>query len=111
MNANGLVMYVSSTADNGVVSASTRLHFMQKGHRVLGRYHGGAVARGCLVGRLAGSELVFRYAQRRQRAQCHGGRSVCEVVRLAGGRVRIVEHFTWSTRAGSGINVFDEVVA
>jgi hypothetical protein len=32
------------------------------------------------------------------------------VDRTADGRIRIVEHFTWSTRAGSGTNVFDEIV-
>ncbi len=111
MNLDGLEMYVSATADNGVVGSSTRLHFTQKGDRVLARYSGGNVARGCLVGRLAGSELVFRYAQREASGAIHGGRSVCDVQRLPGGRTRIVEHFTWTTREGSGTNVFDEVAA
>jgi hypothetical protein len=109
MNLDGMAMYVSSTADQGVVGSDTRLHFRQKGSRVLGRYSGGAVSRGCLVGRLAGSRLVFRYAQVEASGEIHGGTSSCEVQRRRDGRTRIVEHFTWRTRPGSGTNVFDEL--
>jgi len=109
MNLDGVTMFVSSTAEQGVVSSETRIRFAQRGPRVLGRYSGGSVARGCLIGRLTGSELVFRYAQREASGEIHGGRSVCEVDRLADGRIRIVEHFQWSTRAGSGTNVFEEI--
>jgi hypothetical protein len=108
INLDGLEMHVSRTATSGVVGSDTRLHFAQKGNRVVARYSGGAVARGWLVGRLSGSELVFRYAQREQSGAIHGGRSVCRVERLSNGRTRIIEHFTWSTRSGSGTNVFDE---
>jgi hypothetical protein len=34
---------------------------------------------------------------------------VCDVMQLPDGRPRVVEHFAWSTRVGSGINVFDEL--
>ena len=109
MNLDGKVMYVSATASQGVVGAETRLCFYQKGSRVLARYSGGAISRGCLVGRLEGSELVFRYAQVESSGEIHGGRSICEVTRLQDGRTRIVEHFTWRTRSGSGDNVFVRV--
>ena len=109
MNLDGKVMYVSATASQGVVGAETRLRFHQKGSRVLARYSGGAVSRGCLVGRLNGAKLVFRYAQVEASGDIHGGTSVCEVVRRTDGRTRIVEHFTWATRSGSGTNVFDEI--
>jgi len=109
MNLDGLVMSVSSTADVGVVGAQTRLHFRQIGSRVLARYAGGSVKRGCLVGRIDGSRLTFRYAQVETAGQIHGGHSVCECLRTDDGRVRILEHFTWSTRTGSGTNVFDQV--
>jgi len=102
-------MYVSSTAATGVVGSDTRLHFVQKGPRVAARYAGGGVERGWLIGRLAGSELVCRYAQREASGEVHGGRSVCTVERLGSGRVRIIERFTWTSRPGSGTNVFDEI--
>ena len=53
MNLDRVVMHVSSTADQGVVGPGTRLRFMQKGSRVMGRYRGGAVLRGCLVGTIS----------------------------------------------------------
>ena len=109
MNLDGRVLWVSATASLGVVDSNTRLHFRQQGDRVLGRYSGGSVLRGCLVGRIEGHRLLFRYAQVERSRQIHGGTSVCEVLYQADGRARIVEHFTWRTREGSGTNVFDEI--
>jgi hypothetical protein len=107
-NLDGLTMYVSSTATNGVVDTATRLYFRQRGDRVIARYDGGNVVRGLLIGRYENSRLMFRYAQRERDGTIHGGRSECELLEHVG-RTRIVEHFTWSTRSGSGMNVFDEI--
>jgi hypothetical protein len=67
------------------------------------------VVRGWLVGRSGGDTLRFRYAQRENGREIHAGHSVCDLQRRPDGRVRVIEHFTWSTRPGSGVNVFDEV--
>jgi hypothetical protein len=109
INLDGAVMCVSSTDDRGVVDAKTRLHFAQKGSRVFARYDGGTVTRGCLVGTLSGQELIFRYTQLEGSGKIHGGRSICEVQRTAQTGVRVIEHFTWRTRSGSGTNIFDEI--
>lgn len=109
MNLDGLTMCVSSTADIGVVGAGTLLHFTQKGHRVLARYGGGSIKRGYLVGEMADGSLSFRYTQIEASGEIHGGSSTCDVLTLPDGRTRIVEHFTWRTREGSGDNVFDQV--
>ena len=111
VSLDGVVMFVSSTADNGVVDANTRIAFSQRGSRVLGRYQGGRVRRGLLVGGLSGGGLTFRYVQVEASGEIHGGRSTCDITRTAGGRIRIVERFAWTTRDGSGTNVFDEVCA
>jgi len=108
INLEGVRMYVSATAVGGVVDANTRLDFIQKGQRVAARYSGGSVKRGWLVGQLSGSELVFRYAQSEAAGGIHAGHSVCTVERLNSGRLRIIERFTWTSRPGSGTNVFDE---
>jgi len=108
MNLDGISMFVSSTAENGVVGSDTQINFTQKGTVVFGRYAGGSVRRGCLAGRLHGATLRLRYAQVEASGEIHGGRSVCAVVRQPEGRLRVVEHFTWRTRAGSGTNIFDE---
>jgi len=78
---------------------------------VLARYSGGSIKRGCLVGEIVDEDLSFRYTQLEGSSEIHGGRSVCNVEFLPDGRTRIIEHFTWRTRQGSGINVFDELTA
>ena len=109
VSLDGVTMFVSSTAAAGVVGADTRLHFVQKGSRVAARYAGGNVARGWLIGTISGSQLVFRYVQREGPGPIHSGHSVCFVERRIDGRIRIVENFTWTSRPGSGTNVFDEL--
>lgn len=109
MNLDGLTMYVSSTASIGVVDAGTLLHFTQNGSRVLARYSGGSIRRGYLVGDIEGEKLRYRYTQVEGGGEIHGGSSLCDVETLPDGRTRIVEHFTWRTRVGSGDNVFDEL--
>ena len=109
VNLNERRFYVSSTASNGVVGADTQLRFVQTGIRVVGKYAGGNVERGCLVGRMIDSTLDFRYLQREHSGEMHSGTSTCDVVEQSDGRVRIVEHFHWRTREGRGTNVFDEL--
>ncbi len=106
---DGLTMFVSATAENGVVGSETRLRFTQRGRRVAAQYAGGRVLRGWLVGKWDGDILRFRYAQREESSAIHGGQSVCVVEERADGRLRLIEHFAWSTRSGSGTNVFDEL--
>jgi len=109
IDLDGRSMFVSSTAATGVVGGDTRLDFRQRGERVWARYAGGSVTRGWLVGRCVGDRLLFRYAQREGDGAIHGGQSVCDVEYVSAGRVRIIEHFAWSTRPGSGTNIFDEL--
>ncbi|HEY7111409.1 MAG TPA: hypothetical protein VIA45_00635 [Thermoanaerobaculia bacterium] len=108
-NLDGVTMSVRSADDRGVVDADTRLVFRQRGARVLGRYRGGRILRGVLAGALEGPVLTFRYLQVEASREIHGGRSICEVARTEDGRLRVVEHFRWTTRDGSGTNVFDEM--
>ena len=109
MNLGGLSFRVCATASVGVVSAETRLRLFQRGSRILGRYEGGSILRGCLVGQVSGERLTFRYAQRERDGSIHGGRSNCVLEVLRDGRLRINEHFTWSTREGAGTNIFEQV--
>lgn len=109
MNLDGLCFQVCTTASVGVVSAHTRLHLTQRGSRIFGRYEGGSILRGCLVGQVSGRELTFRYTQRECAGGIQGGRSSCVLEVLSDGRLRIYEHFAWKTRAGAGTNVFEQV--
>jgi hypothetical protein len=110
INLDGRVMYVSSSAERGVVGLDTRLRFLQKGSRVFARYSGGSVERGCLVGTVAGTKLAFRYVQRERSGELHAGRSLCDLQLREDGRLRILERFKWTTREGAGTNVFDEIL-
>lgn len=109
MTLDGLEMFVSATAERSVVGAQTRIHFTQKGSRVIGRYAGGDIRRGVLSGHIVRDRLSFRYVQCEGSCAIHAGRSTCDVVRLSDGGVRIIEHFAWTTRAGAGTNIFDEL--
>jgi hypothetical protein len=111
VNLDGVTMFVSSTANGGVVDMQTHIAFGQRGARVIGKYQGGRIRRGVLVGAVSDAILTFRYLQVEASGEIHGGRSTCEVVRTLEGRLRIVERFSWSTRDGSGTNVFDELPA
>src|SRR5690348_5680712 len=101
MNLDNTQFRVSSTADLGVVSSDTRLALAQHGTKIIGRYGGGSILRGYLVGTLTGTVLRFRFTQREVAGQIHGGRSICELERVSSGRLRLHEHFTWTTRVGS----------
>lgn len=81
---------------------------MQRGNRILGRYQGGNIERGYLVGCLAGHTLHFGYSQQERGGGIHGGSSICFLELLSDGRLRIREHFTWKTREGAGMNIFDQ---
>jgi hypothetical protein len=109
MNLDGSSFRVAATASIGVVGAGTVLRMAQKGSRVFGRYQGGSIVRGCLVGQVTGNTLCFRYSQREREGGIHGGRSTCVLETLPDGRVRIHEHFRWGTREGAGVNVFEQV--
>lgn len=108
VNLDGVTMFVSSTGKSGVVDVNTRIAFIQSGSRVLGRYQGGRVRRGVLVGAVSGAVLTFRYSQVEVSGEVHGGQSTCDIARTAEGRLRIIERFAWTTREGCGTNVFDE---
>jgi hypothetical protein len=107
MNLHGKTFRVASTAVHGVVSSDTRLTCSQIGTRVFGRYAGGTIARGCLVGTCIGDSLTFRFVQREASGEIHAGHSTCEV-QVQNGRLTIAEHFAWDTREGFGTNVFTE---
>jgi hypothetical protein len=109
VNLDGKTLFVSSTATSGVVDAETRLVLRQRGPRVFGRYQVRRIRRGVLVGESSGAVLTFRYLQVEASGEIHGGRSACDLVRTPEGRLRMVERFSWTTRDGSGTNVFDEL--
>ena len=106
---NGIRMAAVTTASEGAVKKDTVFEFSETDSVVTATYAGGGIRSGCLAGVRTGHGLFFRYAQVDEGGRVDGGRSQCEVKRLDDGRYRIIEHFQWESRPGSGTNVLDEI--
>ena len=111
ISLDGIRMHVVSTANVGVVNAETLFTFTQEGSVVSARYSGGEVRLGYLVGVISSEGFRFRYTQLDVEGRLDGGYSTCEISRTHDGRIRLVEHFQWESREGSGTNVFEELPA
>jgi hypothetical protein len=53
--------------------------------------------------------LEWRYAQVGGSGALDGGHALCELELLADGRMRLIEHFSWESRSGTGTNVLEQV--
>ena len=109
ISLDGIQMRVVSTAEGGEVNTETLFGFVQDGSVVSARYAGGKVQLGYLVGTISAEGVRFRYAQVDNDGRLDGGHSTCEISRMADGRIRLLEHFKWDSREGSGTNVFEEI--
>ena len=87
----------------------TIFEFSQVEEMVTAQYSGGGIVNGYLIGKLNGSELEFRYVQLQKNGTLDGGNSNCEAKILNEGRLQIVEHFKWESRACTGANIFEEI--
>lgn len=103
-------MRVVNTADCGEVNTETLFEFTQENSIVSARYSGGKIQLGYLVGKIVKNEVKFRYAQIDLEGRIDGGSSTGELSRTRDGRIRLLEHFTWDSRKGSGTNVFEEII-
>jgi hypothetical protein len=102
-------MHVVSTAQGGEVNNETLFDFTQDGSVISARYTGGKIKLGYLVGILTDEDFKFRYTQVDNDGRLDGGYSTCEISRMADGRIRLLEHFKWESREGTGTNVFEEI--
>jgi len=109
INMNGLRMCVTSTDPNGEVNKDTIFHFEQSENIVSARYLGGKIYLGHLVGKIEGTNLEFRYAQVNINNHLDGGHSTCEIKKLENGKLQLIEHFKWSSREGTGTNIYEEI--
>jgi len=102
-------MRVVKTAANGVVGADTIFDFSQSEEVVTAIYRGGRITIGYLVGTVTEDSLTFRYIQLESSGKLDGGSSSCDIEILEDGRIRLIEHFQWDSRDGSGTNVFEQI--
>jgi hypothetical protein len=108
-NLNGRRMRVRSTGEGGVVSSQTTLVFEQEGRVVSGRYRGGSIIDGYLIGLGDEETLTFCFVQADIHGHLDAGSSRASFEILADGRILMTEQFEWTTRPGKGINVFEEI--
>jgi hypothetical protein len=102
---------VAATDANGVVSGDTILTFAHGPGGISAHYRGGPIVEGHLLGALDGpASLHFCYVQIDRERRVDAGRSTATIDKLPDGRLRITERFAWFTRAGEGINLFEEVL-
>ncbi|WP_246633801.1 hypothetical protein [Pseudonocardia nigra] len=99
---------VSNSAD-GDVDARTRFHYRQDGDTVWADYHGGAVARGFLVGTRSGAELRFRYVHLDADGRTASGRCTSQIVVGSDGLLELHEDWAWKSQPGAARSVVAEV--
>ena len=109
ISLDGVRMNVTQTAPGGVVDARTIFEFSQTGTIVEARYEGGEIAAGRLIGHFINGQLAFRYVQMTRSGSLDSGASMCDVECGVDGRLRLIEHFEWGSREGTGTNVFTEL--
>jgi hypothetical protein len=94
----------------GEVGVATIFEFSQEADLVWARYAGGQIRLGFLVGTSSGTQLDFRYAQITCEGKTSTGHSRDRIERLADGRVRLHETWSWDSQAGSGNSILEEIV-
>ncbi len=105
---DGKVMFASTTDPNGMINEKTIFYFQQVGNLITAKYAGGKVKTGFLIGKLENDKLKFHYSQMHDDESLDGGQSVCEIEMAEDGRIKLTEHFEWSS-GEKGINIIEEI--
>jgi len=87
--------HVIQTSENGVVNKDTVFNFAQVNNEVSGTYSGGLICE---------DKLSFAYYQLHTDGTMGNGVSTCEISKSQNGKLKLVEHFQWSSRPGEGGN-------
>ena len=105
---DGRVLRSASAVEGGQVTPDTEFRFRQSERMIWGRYSGGGIRLGFLVGTSDGETLRFRYTQLDSDGETASGSSVDRIEALPDGRVRLHETWAWDSREGSGTSVLEE---
>jgi hypothetical protein len=98
MNYDGRVFHVRSNSDNGEVGGETLFRYRQSGDRLTGSYHGGEIAEGHLLGRVADDgTLSFCYHHVTTAGELRAGRCTSAPTRTDEGRLVMKERWQWLT--------------
>jgi hypothetical protein len=105
---DGRVLRAAGDVAGGEVSGDTEFRFRQSGDMVWGRYSGGSIRMGFLVGTSDGETIRFSYTQLNTAGETATGHSTDRMELLEDGRVRLHETWAWDSRAGEGTSVLEE---
>lgn len=105
---DGRVLRSPDAVQGGQVTPDTEFRFRQSGDMIWGRYSGGGIRLGFLVGTTDGQTLRFRYTQLDTRGATASGSTVDRIESLPDGRVRLHETWAWDSQAGAGTSVLEE---
>lgn len=108
VDMHGRVLRSTSAVAGGQVTPETEFRFRQSDTMIWGRYSGGGIRLGFLVGTSDGETLRFRYTQLDSNGETASGCSVDRIEVLPDGRVRLHETWAWDSREGSGTSVLEE---
>lgn len=108
VDLDGRVFRSAGGVEGGQVTPETEFRFRQSGDMVWGRYSGGTIRLGFLVGTSDGTTVRFRYTQLDTAGETAAGASHDRIEVLPDGRVRLHETWQWDSRPGSGTSVLEE---
>ena len=109
LSLDDVVMRTIETSEAGSLSADTLFLFEQSGAIVRGRYEGGPIVAGTLVGELTGGFLEFTFSQIERGGEMVNGKSTCLVSRKDH-LLTLKESFTWyESNRPPGVNLMQEI--
>lgn len=111
MNYDGKKFQNLSTTDNGEVDGDTIFEYFQKGKRLTGKYSGGSIVYGQIVGLVDDQgNLHFRYQHLNNRDELQSGICDSKPEILPDGKIRL--HETWQWTCGQqtkGRSIVEEI--
>lgn len=97
-------------SEESKISQLTILTFQQDRNLITGRYSGGGIAYGFLVGKFVSRVRgEFRYVQISENGLVDSGKSTFVVEEPELGFLRFIECYEWTSRVGMGVNVFEQI--
>ncbi len=109
VDLDGRVFRAAGAAEGGEVDEQTEFRFRQSADLVWGRYSGGNIRLGLLVGTSDGTTVRLRYTQVTRAGETATGASTDRIEVVGDGRVPLHETWAGDSRDGTGTSVLEEV--
>jgi hypothetical protein len=100
---------VANDGSGAEANEETVFHFRQDGNVAHADYFGGGVQVGKLLGIISGGTLIRRYVQVNWQGEFQSGRSTVAIEQTPGGKLRLIDTWTWEDGRGSGRCIFEEM--